>query len=341
MVVASTLILRLSLICTVLVASSAIDSANWMRQHMGLLGGRPLQRICIPGTHNSGMHTLNGGTAFAKTCNILNQSQSIRRQLEMGIRYFDIRPIISGGKFKTGHYSKIPGGLWQGGNGQFLDSIINDINDFTREHKELVIVHLSHALNTDVGKKYRSFNEEEWNRLFQLLERTENLFFGPENAYLPGYTLGQLTNNGNRAAVIYIVNDAGAKLGHRYGRGFFYWGNIQVYDRYADSDKVSSMSNDQFNKMKQESPRRYFLLSWTLTQKPFDATTCPMGKSISKLAKDANRNLHKILPEVSVAAYPNVISVDFVESLETSSSPESILDTMGILGLKKLDSNDN
>ncbi|XP_024217793.1 uncharacterized protein [Halyomorpha halys] len=304
----------LCLFSALLVESSALDTANWMRLNMGRLGGRPLQRICIPGTHNSGMNQLTGGTAFAKPCNILNHSQSVRRQLELGVRYFDIRPIISGGKFKTGHYSKIPGGFWQGGNGQFIESIVNDINDFTRDHKEVVIISLSHSLNTDVGKKYRGFNQEEWERLFQLLDRTNNLFFAPGNVYIPAITLGDLTNHGNRAAVLFVTNDGGLNLGGRLGRGYFYWGNMQVYDKYAESDKVSTMFQDQINKMKQESPRRYFLLSWTLTQKAVDATMCPMGKSISKLAKEANSNFHKILPEVSEAAYPNIISVDYVEN---------------------------
>ncbi|CAH1392314.1 unnamed protein product [Nezara viridula] len=318
MVVVRNIPLWLCLISTLLAKSSALDAANWMRDNIGLLGERQMKQICIPGSHNSGMYTLNGGTAFVKKCNVLNQSQPVLKQLQLGIRYLDMRPVISGGKFKAGHYTQVTNALWLGGNGQFIDSIVKDINDFITNSGELVIVYLSHGLNTDVGRKYRNFNKEEWNRLFQLLDETNNLFESSEYVYLPEYTLGQLTANGTKGAVLYVVGDEEASLGARKGKGFFYWGTLRVFDQYSGSNKYPTMFRDQISKMKLESEDNYFLLSWILTQNAIDATTCPLGRSIRKLAKEANSNIQKLLPEVSKTAFPNIIFVDFVESSEVT-----------------------
>ncbi|WP_224244333.1 hypothetical protein [Hyalangium gracile] len=58
-------------------------------------------------THDSGMSTLSSGTAFANAGNVITQTTSIFGQLTLGARYFDIRPVISGGQFSTGHYGHV------------------------------------------------------------------------------------------------------------------------------------------------------------------------------------------------------------------------------------------
>ena len=119
----------------------------------------------MPGSHDAGMSTLTSGTAMGTRANVITQTQSIGGQLNAGSRYFDIRPVISAGQYVTGHYGRIEQlGVvtWQGGNGQSIDSIISEINAFTACNQELIILRLSHDLNTDVGNEgYRSFTQHE------------------------------------------------------------------------------------------------------------------------------------------------------------------------------------
>ncbi|CAH1392316.1 unnamed protein product [Nezara viridula] len=309
-------LLWLSFVGTFLIESNAWKTSDWMKDHMKQIGERTLKQICIPGTHNSGMNQINGKTASAKSCNILHQSGTILKQLELGIRFFDVKPVISQGKFKTGYYRKNSEDVWEGGNGQFMHSIVNDINKFTKNHNELVIIYLSQSLNTDM--KYRSFNQEEWNRLFQLLDRTRNLFVTSRDAYLPDFTLRNLTGNWSRSSVVYIIHEREFDLGDRFGKGYFNWKSLALYLKYSETNDFSVMLEDQINKMKTVSHSRYFLFPWTLTLSSDDVAMCPIGTSVKLLAKNANENLHTIVQYVSENAYPNIISVDYVENNEVT-----------------------
>ena len=302
--------ISLALICTT-VEPKDFDAANWMSDNLDLLGKRTLKHICIPGSHDAGMSQMNGGTAFASECNILTQSLPILDQLELGSRYFDVRPVISQGHFMTGHYTDMLD-HWQGGNGQSVESIVNEINLFTSRHNELVILSISTSLNTDLGNtKYREFDREEWERLFTLLDRVNDPFSGGD-LYLPGVTLGQFTANGTRPAVVIVVK-GDVNLGERLGNGYFYPHNLKLYDRYSNADIFQEMARDQLKKMKEKSQNSYFLLSWTLTQHVQEAATCSvhLGKSIKELAVEAKNNLvDSVYPEVSRTAFPNIIYVD-------------------------------
>ncbi|XP_014272700.1 uncharacterized protein [Halyomorpha halys] len=292
---------------------AAEDGANWMKNNYGILGRRTLKQICILGSHDSGMSEYKKGTALAHPCNVLTQSYPIRDQLKFGARYFDIRPVLDNGEFVTGHYSKLPGHNYQGGNGQSIKSIIDEINQFITTHNELVLVRLSKSLNSG---KSRSFDSEEWERLFHMLDGTKNLFYTSNGkVYLPGVTLEQFTNKGSKGAVLYIINEAGVSLGSRLGKGYFYYSNLDPYSKYSNTHKLNNMMKDQINKMKDFSRNSYFLLSWTLTQGAKHSGLCRvhMGKSIKELAAEANSKVWEIVQEVNSFAFPNILYVDNIK----------------------------
>jgi hypothetical protein len=135
-----------------------------MQGALSWLGDRRLFDIALPGSHDAGMSTITGGTVGGNSGNCQNQGLDIGNQLRAGARYFDIRPVINAGGFKTGHYSDTgePFG-WQGANGQSMSDIIDQINDFCRISAELIVVRLSHALNTD-SRPYKDLTQDEWNR---------------------------------------------------------------------------------------------------------------------------------------------------------------------------------
>ncbi|GCA81799.1 hypothetical protein [Microcystis aeruginosa] len=297
---------------------------SWMHDNLNMLGNRNLRQLCIPGFHDAGMSTLSSGTAFAFPCNTITQTTGILGQLQAGARYFDIRPVISAGQYFTGHYGHIDQiNSWQGANGQSIGSIINDINTYTATNKELVILYLSHDLNTDLGNNsYASFTQSEWDALFAQLRGINNLFVAqPTTVDLTTLTLNTFIG-GNSAAVIVIVepSSSGISLANYANKGFYLVNNFPVYNNYSDTNDLNQMISDQLSKMKAQRPNpsaSYFLLSWTLTQNNTEASTCQFGtaSSILDLANTANPKLYsQLLNACSDQCYPNIIYCDNIQS---------------------------
>ena len=251
----------------------------WMQANFGTLGTRKLRHLCMPGSHDAGMSTLTSGTAMGTRANVITQTQSIGGQLQAGSRYFDIRPVISAGQYVTGHYSRIEKfGIvtWQGGNGQSIDSIVSEINAFTAVNKELIILRLSHDLNTDVGNYgYRSFTQAEWGDLMRkLVAITDRVSLEDAPADLTVLPLNRFI--GAKAGVIIVVEygDNTEKFGLLDGKEFFTASQFPRFDDYANKDDVNAMVRDQLGKLALNRPNPdspFFVLSWTLSQGDFAA----------------------------------------------------------------------
>ena len=87
-----------------------------------------------------------------------------------------------------------------------MASIIEQINSFTQNNKELVILDFTHGLNTDNWTdKNSALTQQEWERLLNLLGGLKNRITGLGSiAHLTTLKLSQLINN--RAAVIIVVD---------------------------------------------------------------------------------------------------------------------------------------
>jgi len=306
--------------------SSNLPSA-WMQANLGALGSRTLQHLCIPGSHDSGMSTYTSGTTFAFTCNTLAQTSGVLGQLQFGVRYFDIRPVISGGQYYTGHYSNIGQiNSWQGANGQSIASIISDVNTYTAANQELVILYLSHDLNTDLGNaSYAPFTQAQWNSLLSQLKGLNHLFVAQNPASVNLTQLPLSDYIGSQAAVVVVVDPSSTiALGDFATSGFYTPSNFQVYNQYTGTNDLGTMQADQLNKLKTQRPNPdtgYFLLSWTLTQDNTQASTCQLGTadSILDLAAIADPALYSaLLPACSGQTYPNIIYTDGVQSSDVA-----------------------
>ena len=266
---------------------------------------------------------------FSDSCNTQTQTSGILGQLQAGSRYFDIRPVISGGQYLTGHYSDIGSGstnTWQGGNGQSIQSIISDINTFTASNGELIILNLSADLDTDLGNgSYAPFTQAQWNTLLSTLqEGISNLFVYSASGSFDLSTLPLNTYIGNgSAAVVVIVSPSasGISLGSYANQGFYSAANFPSYNVYSDTNDLDTMISDQFSKMQVQRPNPdsvFFLLSWTLTQDSLQAAACPLtggsSTSILDLANTADAQLSQILPACTSQSYPNVIYIDNIQS---------------------------
>ncbi|MDE1148326.1 MAG: phosphatidylinositol-specific phospholipase C domain-containing protein [Azospirillaceae bacterium] len=110
----------------------AYTALNWMSQ---LAADRMLHQITIPGTHDSATHELNYPS---KT-----QNATVPEQLDMGVRYFDLRMDGS-----TNGLRIIHGGTWGSGNtSYYLGDIAKMFHDFLvkpASSQETLIVQLKY-----------------------------------------------------------------------------------------------------------------------------------------------------------------------------------------------------
>lgn len=295
-------------------------TSSWMQGTLSTIGSRQLRSIVMPGSHDAGMSVIEGKTGFVTSEDVLTQTQNIGQQLALGSRYFDIRPVIASGVFKTGHYSDLDILGFQGADGQAMSEIITELNAFTASNAELVILNLSHDMNTDSG--YGSLTQANWNSLFQQMTGIEHLFVAPNptTVDLTSMTLNQFIGSGS-AAVLVIVQPSGSgiSLGSYATQGFYLYSQYNAYNSYADTDSLSSMMSDQLTKMRsiRTSPTsQLFLLSWTLTQDAGDIIT---DESIIDLANKANAALDSNLsPAYTSTTYPNIIYIDNFSSTDAT-----------------------
>lgn len=317
--------------------ASTHNAASWMQDNIEFIGDTPLNQLCITGSHDSGMSVFSSGTPFASECNTLTQTNGIYGQLTYGTRYFDIRPVITKAHYYTGHYQninikkevdgkapllshvnlpKVSKNTWQGANGQSIESIIDDINQFTSKNNELVILNLSHSRNTDKdNSKYQTFDNGEWEGLFDNLAKLNFRFSSESGTKLETLTLN--TFIADSAAVLIICEQGGNAIQDQYkGKGFFKFDCFSVVNKYSGNNNVDQMASDQFAKMRRYCGN-YFLLSWTLTQSVKQVLGCKGGVApdIKDLANQANSQLsERVLNEVKGPSYPNIIYTDNITS---------------------------
>ena len=307
--------------------SSSNMPAAWMQTNLTTLSKRPLRHLCISGTHDAGMHVATHLTPGAHNCNVLTQHISIGSQLLAGSRYFDIRPVIRDGTYYTGHYSQqvVRNGPIEirtllGATGQAMQEIIDQINFFTASNHELIIIRLSHDMNTARGSRSDvAFTQAEWNGVMSLLSGTNHRFvaLNPTTVDLTMLPLEQFIGQ-NKAAVIFIVRptNTNISLGNFVHAGFYKYSQLDAYNVYSKTNNKDEMTRDQIEKMRTvriTPDSQYFLLSWTLTQDKNQATRCSGGQapSILELAAKANPELYKQIISVCTSqSYPNILYLD-------------------------------
>jgi len=295
---------------------------NWMQANLSTLGNRTLRNLAIPGSHDAGMSSFsdNSKTGFATEDNTRTQKLDLGGQLAAGARYFDIRPVISNGILRAGHYSFVaPIKSFQGANGQLVSDMIDQINAFTKDNKELIVLNLSHDLNTDLpNDSFREFNQAEYDRLFNDLLRLQGRFVAPGDPATVDLTtlkLNDFIGRGN-AAVVLIVEPASISLGNFANQGFYKYAQFNAFNSFADKDDANVMIEDQLNKLNEQRPANYFLLSWTVTQQKEQVI---IGPSILDLADTANALIFtKLMPALSNDKFPNIVFLDDFRSDFTS-----------------------
>ncbi len=303
------------------ILSPCVSSANWteyrpqtwMGDNYEKLKDKKLNDICISGSHDSGMSVKLGGTAFAMEANTLTQNHSIKEQLEKGVRMLDWRPVVGTAKgwrnnLGAGHYGDTGVSLvgWQGANGQSMEEVVSQINEFTKGKREIVIFNLSHFLNTNVGRNYRTFDKDDFKKLFNELHKLNHLISTNEfrSRKIVNTPLKDFLGEGHSAVI--LTFDGYTNLSkYAFDRNYFI-----MFDSYANSNDPNKVMEDQIYKMKLNSSKNYFLFSCIMTQSAAQSTTGIPAIRSDKFAGKINAKVSDILKNVDKSCFPNVISTD-------------------------------
>jgi hypothetical protein len=232
-----------------------------------------------------------------------------------------LKPSFWGYNFVTGHWSCPSYYSCQGGYGQAIESIIDQVNDYTASNPELVVLNLPQTLDTSLSWWFApAFTNDQWCTLFDKLKRLNYRFIN-NNAEkdLTKLKLRDFIGNGNAAVV--VVAHAGTpldQLGCYFSpstEGFYDPENFPVFDSYSNTDDVNWMQLDQQRKLYHKGNEPTFVLSWTLTlQGLMDNALCG-DRSILDLAAAARGPLYQnVLPRSNYKTLPNVLYIDRVES---------------------------
>ncbi len=138
---------------------SNYNPARWMQDILfPAKGNLTLKDIVIPGAHDAGMSALNGiggtqGSLSINPCNTLTQKQNIGKQLNAGIRMFDLRV----GSYKKQVYTKHSSSDCMvdaigGGYGERFNDILDSVKTFLNQNKkEFIILTFSHFCPTEAA----------------------------------------------------------------------------------------------------------------------------------------------------------------------------------------------
>lgn len=282
-----------------------------------------MKYVTMIGSHDAGMSEIDGSTAFSTWQNTQTQWLDIYGQLVRGSRWFDIRPCLgNSGKHMTCHYSVSPNGA-VGSNGLEIDEVLAHINRFMDEYPgELVIIDLNSdsGFNTDQRtpeQSYNRLNDDQWRPIWQKwrdgIKKPCKGFGGATR--LDDLTMNQLVGDG-QGCVISLYRNIPAT--EDASKGFYGYGKLNAYNRYAETDDYEKMRADQLSKLQQNrklgkegdsgTNDGFFLLSWTMTLGVNDIVT-----PLSDRAAIAQSSLFwSAYSSFTPYSYPNVIYVDFV-----------------------------
>ncbi|MET9721625.1 phosphatidylinositol-specific phospholipase C [Streptomyces zaomyceticus] len=142
--------------------AAAVDTRAWMGGHGD---GTPLQRLTIPGTHDSGARF--GG--LWSEC----QNTTVAQQLDSGIRFLDVRCRVTGGSFAIHH-----GVSYQ--NMMFGDVLVA-CRDFLAAHpSETVLMRVKQEYSSDSDATFRAIFDDYldnrgWRSLFRIGDTVPSL----------------------------------------------------------------------------------------------------------------------------------------------------------------------
>ncbi|ASS48025.1 MAG: hypothetical protein A3D31_00960 [Candidatus Fluviicola riflensis] len=308
-----------------------LKTASWMGDNWNLLANKPLNKICIPGSHDSGTYEHSGLTAFGWVGNTKTQIFDIQMQLMQGIRVFDLRPALHNGAFFTYHASNVAGKL-QGAIGAKMEDVFAQIRAFMSkpEHKhELIVLNFTHAMRWSGGGYKYDLTDNQKQQFIELVKlELGNLLIKRKATQLTELTCGDLLSNSANIICLFDNGEFGTTESETE-KGIWNSTYFKTKGSYSDTNDLEKMiytkegdknqsqliqlrNSDRSFKANQSS--FMFELCWQLTLGGFQSTV--NTTSILELAAKANPALKPTLKQwmkdqiINKTVYPNIINTD-------------------------------
>lgn len=191
-----------------------------------------------------------------------------------------------------------------------MDWKLTLIGSFTESNAELIILWISHTMDTD--RHFSPMTDAEWANLYDRLERVSNR--RPNLAGdLTQIRLSSLIGHGSASVLIITEGPFDRPASGIYAQQRYF----PRIDRYTDTDILEGMVKDQAAKLHKErniieGPARrdtFFIESWTLTQElPAD-----LAVPIQRLSSWAEAALfQQAWQEFTPFSFPNVINMNYI-----------------------------
>ncbi|KAH0422952.1 hypothetical protein CcaCcLH18_12504 [Colletotrichum camelliae] len=223
----------------------AEHSQRWMQLHNATLGNLPLKHITLTCSHDAGTSYVHNNlrTELGLDDMVLTQTRSILDQLNLGVRYLDIRPVLTSKSgtqddpsWYCGHYTNVGDAIGvQGASCVPIQKVVDDINTFTRNNPELLVIHIKRTQRIHISpatpsnplggeSTEREPTYREWEGFFGLLNQLENLYTvespgASKHEYLHNLPLKHFIGNGKPAVIALIEGYKNSP--HIYKRGFW------------------------------------------------------------------------------------------------------------------------
>ena len=223
------------------------------------------------------------------------QRSDCRRQLDLGVRYLDVR--LAKMSDRKGDV-KVVHALF----GEALEKVLDDVNAFLNHHdREVVILDFQHIY---------AFHSDDSQELKRRVEKV----FGPKLCpYDPHrinpVSLDDLAENEHQVIVVGTLGGAQAD---------FLWPRSECPNPWPNTTDVDFLDAYLSRGIMRRDPDKFFVSQGVLT--PTDCTLAKRlwGSLEKNLAKECNKNLDKKwLPKVKAEKMPvNIVMVDFIEMRE-------------------------
>lgn len=318
---------------------------SWMKDNWNYIKNKKLSEVCLPGSHDAGMsfiaknykgdnHTIGLG---AGESNCLNQRLSIEKQLQSGIRFFDIRPCAYNDsgyfaskseekEFHCGHYTEIAG-TTTGARGESIKSVINSVNNFTsipENSKEIIVIYLSHAYFIDEGMTYSTqadLSPEKWSELMENFSQINGLFVknNNENRRVSDLRMEEFIASGKSAVLVFVQKNINEfkSLGLNKFRGIY---PEDEYPTYSNFREKNFQDNDATASVEEWTAKQLTFISGHHGSMPMLKWAAPVVISdLRSEADNANGKLSHVLDMVNnINNLPRVIEVDCADERVTA-----------------------
>ncbi|KAL1898737.1 hypothetical protein Cpir12675_001740 [Ceratocystis pirilliformis] len=286
----------------------------WMQASRYVIGDRKLKHVCMPGSHNAGMSTINGRTTFVTPSNAQNQILDIYQQLVRGSRWLDIRPCVgNSSNYMLCHYSNR-----FGANGISLNDAISQINLFMTEFPgELILIDLNADSAYDTSRGYSRLTSSQWDYVISHFQNIEQ----------PCRTAGNLSETtmdtfiGDGKGCVATLKRSPIPQTNESFHGIYNENALPRLNVWSNTGSHTEMAIDQVRNLQMHraighesdpsTQDTFHILSWFIKPPPLTFRRAWRYKQIVNHAGEALSTLSSFgISEFSPYSFPNVLYVD-------------------------------